>query len=74
MAISVFEKLVKNKTIKKSDKVVIISTAHGLKFVDSKIDYHLEKLTGISNTYSNLPINVDNSIDDVMKVLDTEIK
>jgi len=74
VAISVFEKLVKNKTIKKSDKVVIISTAHGLKFVDSKIDYHLEKLTGISNTYSNLPINVDNSIDDVMKVLDTEIK
>ena len=73
VAISAFEKLVKNKTINPSDKVVIISTAHGLKFVDSKIDYHLEKLKGISNTFSNLPIDVNNSIDDVMKVLDSEI-
>ena len=37
VAITAFEKLVNNKVIKKTDKVVVISTAHGLKFVDFKI-------------------------------------
>ena len=59
--------------IKKNDKVVIISTAHGLKFVDSKIDYHLGNLSDISSTFSNLPIDVDNSIDKVLSVLDKHL-
>ena len=41
VAITAFEKLVNNKVIKKTDKVVVISTAHGLKFVDFKINYCL---------------------------------
>tara|TARA_B100000925_G_C22006706_1_gene474031 strand:+ start:1841 stop:3166 length:1326 start_codon:yes stop_codon:yes gene_type:complete len=73
VAISAFEKLVKKNIIKSDEKVVIISTAHGLKFVDSKINYHMENLKGISNTFSNLPIEVDNSFDKVMKVLESEL-
>ena len=73
VAISAFEKLVKKNIIKSNEKVVIISTAHGLKFVDSKINYHMENLKGISNTFSNLPIEVDNSFDKVMKVLESEL-
>ncbi|MDC0897603.1 threonine synthase [Desulfobacterota bacterium] len=73
VAITAFEKLVKKKIIKKSDKVVIISTAHGLKFVDFKINYHLEQLEGISNQFSNHPIEVEADPDKVMKVLENNI-
>ena len=73
VAITAFEKLVKKNIIKKSDKVVIISTAHGLKFVDFKINYHLEQLQGISNQFSNHPIEVEADPDKVMKVLEDNI-
>ena len=73
VAITAFEKLVKKKIIKKSDKVVIISTAHGLKFVDFKINYHLEQLEGISNQSPNHPIEVEADPDKVMKVLENNI-
>ena len=73
VAITAFEKLVKKKIIKKSDKVVIISTAHGLKFVDFKINYHLEQLEGISNQFSNHPIEVEADPDKVTKVLENNI-
>jgi len=73
VAITAFEKLVKRNIIKKSDKVVIISTAHGLKFVDFKINYHLEQLQGISNQFSNHPIEVEADPDKVMKVLEDNI-
>ena len=73
VAITAFEKLVKKNIIKKSDKVVIISTAHGLKFVDFKINYHLEQLEGISNQFSNHPIEVEADLDKVMKALENNI-
>ena len=52
---------------------MIISTAHGLKFVDFKINYHLEQLEGISNQFSNHPIEVEADPDKVMKVLENNI-
>ena len=73
VAITAFEKLVNNKVIKKTDKVVVISTAHGLKFVDFKINYHLEKLNEISNKFSNHPIEVEASTDKVMQILDSKV-
>jgi threonine synthase len=73
VAISAFEKLVKKKVIKKSDKVVIVSTAHGLKFVDFKINYHLEQLKDITSQFSNKPIEVEADPDKVMKVLESQI-
>ncbi|NSW88544.1 threonine synthase [bacterium] len=73
VAITAFEKLVNKKVIKKSDKVVIISTAHGLKFVDFKINYHLENLDGISNQFSNHPIEVEADTDKVMQALEQKV-
>ena len=73
VAITAFEKLVNNKVIKKTAKVVVISTAHGLKFVDFKINYHLEKLSEISNKFSNHPIEVEASTDKVMQILDSKV-
>ena len=40
------------------ETVVVISTAHGLKFVDFKVDYHAMKLEGIVSERANPPIEL----------------
>ena len=47
VALAATEKLVERGVIRKSDRVVVISTAHGLKFVDFKVKYHEMPLEGI---------------------------
>ena len=44
--------------MKSSDQVVVISTAHGLKFVDSKLAYHSMKLDDIISEHPNPPIEL----------------
>lgn len=44
VALACLEKLVARKTIKDGERVVVISTAHGLKFTDSKAAYHRDEL------------------------------
>ena len=41
--------------IKGNDRVVVISTAHGLKFGNVKADYHTAKLPGIAPRFANPP-------------------
>ena len=51
-------KLIANGTIRKSDRVVVISTAHGLKFADFKIRYHESRLVDVEPQLSNPPIEL----------------
>jgi threonine synthase len=44
--------------IPRSDRVVVLSTAHGLKFVDFKVRYHEMKLEGIEAAWPNPPIEL----------------
>jgi threonine synthase len=69
VALAVLLKLVDNKTIKPKDRVVVISTAHGLKFANQKVDYHEGKIEGVSNKYSNKPIEVEADYDKVYSKL-----
>jgi threonine synthase len=62
-------KLQKEEYLKKTDKVVVISTAHGLKFADFKVNYHQNQLHEVKSRHSNLPIDVGAGIEDVRKVL-----
>ena len=55
VALAVLEKLVASGQIKKSDRTVVISTAHGLKFTDFKVGYHESKLEGVSSEHANPP-------------------
>jgi threonine synthase len=63
VALAVLMKLVKQGVIKSSDKTVVISTAHGLKFTDFKVRYHESKLENVTSQYANpavyLPANAD---------------
>lgn len=56
VALAVLEKLVARGEIKRSDRTVVISTAHGLKFTDFKVGYHESKLDGITSDDANPPV------------------
>ena len=58
VALAAMEKLVARGEIKKNDTVVVLSTAHGLKFVDFKVKYHEMKLEGIESRLPNPPIEL----------------
>jgi threonine synthase len=58
VALVALRKLQERGLVKSSDQIVVISTAHGLKFVDSKLDYHSMKLEGVVPEYPNPPIEL----------------
>jgi threonine synthase len=58
VALAALKKLVARGLVRKSDRVVVISTAHGLKFVDFKVDYHKMQLDGIIPEQPNPPIEL----------------
>jgi threonine synthase len=58
VALAATRKLVERGTIRSSDRVVVISTAHGLKFVDFKVRYHEMRLEGIEPSDPNPPIEL----------------
>ena len=58
VALVALRKLQARGLVRSSDQVVVISTAHGLKFVDSKLAYHAMELEGIESEYPNPPIEM----------------
>lgn len=69
VALAALEKLVRKGQIKAHDRVVVVSTAHGLKFTDTKVQYHSKTLEGLESRYANevirIPANVGNVIDSI---------
>jgi threonine synthase len=53
VALAAMIKLVEGGVIQKKDRVVVISTASGLKFVEFKIGYHQETLKEVKARYAN---------------------
>ena len=58
VALAVPEKLRNKDIIKATDKVVVVSTAHGLKFTEFKVQYHERKLQGIDSALANPPVEL----------------
>ena len=65
VALAGLEKLVENRTILPTERVVVISTAHGLKFPEFKTRYHEGTLSGVRPTLANRPLNLPPSFDAV---------
>jgi threonine synthase len=53
VALAALEKLAARGTIRRGERVVVISTAHGLKFSDFKVGYHDGTLPGIASPLRN---------------------
>ena len=58
VALAALFKLVDRGVIKPSDRVIVISTAHGLKFTDFKVGYHDRALKEAVARYANPPVEL----------------
>ena len=69
VALAVLIKLLKAGKIDKSERVVAISTAHGLKFVEMKVKYHQRELE-FPSRHANQPVNLPPRLDAIKEALD----
>ena len=70
VALAVLFKLIERGEIKRDDRVIVISTAHGLKFTDFKVGYHDGTLEGVTSRYANPPLELPATYDAVSKAID----
>ncbi|MBX3014907.1 MAG: threonine synthase [Caldilineaceae bacterium] len=56
VALAALFKLVERGTVKSTDRVVVISTAHGLKFTSFKVGYHEDTLQEVESRFANPPV------------------
>ena len=69
VALAAFKKLVDSGVIARSERVVVISTAHGLKFAEQKAGYHMGTIEGLRGAYANLPVEVPPDLDAVQAAI-----
>ena len=69
VALAALTKLVKQGLVQKRDRVVVISTASGLKFTDFKVRYHENHIEGVQSRYPNQPVALPNDYDAVKRAV-----
>jgi len=74
VALAALFKLVDKGVVKRDEKVVVVSTAHGLKFSKFKLDYHERRLPDVESRYSNLPLHLPPDVEAVKRALDERLK
>ena len=70
VALAALSKLVSRGEIRPSDRVVVISTAHGLKFTDFKVGYHEGALDEVIAGHANPPVTLPADYDAVQRAID----
>jgi threonine synthase len=58
VALAALKQLIGKDIIREQERVVVISTAHGLKFSRFKVDYHRGNLENITERYANPPLEL----------------
>jgi len=74
VALAAMGKLVDRGVIRRSDRVVVLSTAHGLKFVDFKVRYHEMRLQDVTSNWANPAIELPARYDAVRDRMMREIE
>ena len=74
VALAALTKLRASNTIGPSDRTVVISTAHGLKFTQSKIAYHAQEIEGFKHKFANPVVPVKEDLGAVMDVINQQFK
>ena len=73
VALAVMEKLVKQGKIRKDERVVVISTANGLKFTDFLANYHAGKIEDVNTEYPFKQIELPADFNTVRETIYREI-
>ena len=68
VALAALEKLIARGEIARTDRVIVISTANGLKFPEFKTAYHTGQIVGAR--YANPPVELPNDYDAVRRAFD----
>lgn len=71
VALAALEKLAARGIVRKGERVVVVATAHGLKFSDFKVGYHQASLPGVASPLRNPPVRVDASLGAVQDAIAT---
>jgi threonine synthase len=69
VALAALEQLVAHVDVRPDDRVVVISTAHGLKFTDFKVGYHEATLDNVKSRHANPPVELPAAFDAVQDTL-----
>ncbi|KAL2945160.1 Threonine synthase 1 chloroplastic [Bienertia sinuspersici] len=69
VALTALIKLRNSGVIGPNDRTVVVSTAHGLKFTQSKVDYHSKNIPDMPCKFANPPVQVKADFGAVMDVL-----
>ena len=70
VALAALIKLRERGQIGASERVVVISTANGLKFTDFKTAYHEDATPAVVPSHANRPVNLPNDYDAVRRAID----
>jgi threonine synthase len=73
VALAALFKLINRGEIKSSDRVVVISTAHALKFTSFKTGYHESTLPEVESEYANPPVYLPANADIVREAIATRL-
>ena len=72
VALAALTKLRDRGVIGPTDRTVVVSTAHGLKFTQSKVAYHSQDLPGLACSQANPPVAVKENLGAVMDAIRTK--
>jgi threonine synthase len=70
VALVALEKLALSGAIRRQDRVVVVSTASGLKFTEFKVRYHERAIDGVESREANAPIELPADYDRVRAAID----
>lgn len=65
VALGALVQLCERGDIRPNERVVVLSTAHGLKFTQFKVDYHGEELGEVESDYANPPLELSADVAEV---------
>jgi threonine synthase len=70
VALGALFKLLDQGVVQPHERVVVISTAHGLKFSGFKVDYHNQGLDSVIERYANPPVELPADYEAVISAID----
>jgi threonine synthase len=74
VALAALMKLKDRGVITAKERVIVISTAHGLKFTEFKVGYHRATLDGVSSKHANLPVELPADESAVRQAIDQRVE
>jgi threonine synthase len=74
VALAALIKLKDRGVIGKDERVIVISTANGLKFSEFKVGYHRGALEAVTPKHANLPVELPADFDAVRRAIDQRVE